>query len=144
MNNLQVVSRKGPLRENGNEEALVENKTHTLAYKKFAKIEDTAGIVQKALWSEEAKPGYGIAAVKYGSSSIVMGMLISQGLTILSGLMEQRMVHNIEKFWMKNLLPSARKLKLGRTFVFQQDIVKKNNARTALQLKKNMSLNGPV
>ena len=59
----------------------------------------------------------------------------------MSGSKGQWMEQNKEKITEENLLPSARKLKLGRKFTFQHANDPKHTAKAALEWLKNKTIN---
>ena len=72
----------------------------------------------------------------------VMGMfLISSGWGTCQDRREKWMEQNTEKSSRKNLLPSARKLKLGLKFIFQHDNDPKHPAKSTMEWLRNKKVN---
>ena len=68
-----------------------------------------------------------------------MGMfLISRGLVRIEGKMEGAKYRNILE---ENMLPSARKLKLGRKLTFQHGNYPKHTAKATLECLRNKNIN---
>uniref|UniRef100_A0A8K9WP00 Tc1-like transposase DDE domain-containing protein n=1 Tax=Oncorhynchus mykiss TaxID=8022 RepID=A0A8K9WP00_ONCMY len=116
---------------------------------------DTPNMWKKVLWSDETKielfgnnakryvwrksntahhPEHTIPTVKHGGGSIVVGpAFLQQGQGRCLKLMGRWMEPNTGPFWME----SAKDLRLGRRFVFQQDNDPKHKAKSTMEWFKN-------
>ncbi|MBN3279959.1 TCB1 transposase, partial [Polyodon spathula] len=143
----------------------VLKKYHLKARLEFARKHesDAAAMWEKVLWSDETKiENFGqnskryvwrkpntahasrhtIPTVKYGGGSIMLwGCFSSAGtghLVTIEGRMDGA---KYRKILQENLLQSAKKLKLGRKFTFQQDNDPKHKAKATLEWLKNKKVN---
>ncbi|MBN3276205.1 TCB1 transposase, partial [Polyodon spathula] len=149
------VARKKPLLK----------KYHLKARLEFARKHesDPAAMWEKVLWSAETKielfgqnskrymwckpntahvSRHAIPTVKYGGGSIMLwGCFSSAGtghLVTIEGRMDGA---KYRKILQENLFQSAKKLKLGRKFTFQQDNDPKHKAKATLEWLKNKKVN---
>uniref|UniRef100_A0A8C6TG47 Transposase n=1 Tax=Neogobius melanostomus TaxID=47308 RepID=A0A8C6TG47_9GOBI len=149
------VARRKPLLKGG----------HKKSHLKFARshMEDTATMWKKVLWSDETKnllfgpnakryvwhkpntahhPECTIPSVKYGGGSIVLwGCFSSAGtgkIVRIVGKMDGAKYRDILE---ENLPESARELRLGRRFTFQQDNDPKHKAKSTMEWFKNKHIN---
>ena len=149
------VARRKPLLKGG----------HKKSRLKFARshMEDTATMWKKVLWSDETKielfgpnakryvwskpntahrPECTIPSVKYGGGSIMLwGCFSSAGtgkIVRIVGKMDGAKYRDILE---ENLLESARELRLGRRFTFQQDNDPKHKAKSTMEWFKNKHIN---
>ncbi|MGH0167546.1 UNVERIFIED_CONTAM: hypothetical protein FKN15_053097 [Acipenser sinensis] len=140
-------------------------KPHLKAHMELAKkhVDDTADMQKKVLWSHETKielfclnskhyvwrkpntahhPVNIIPTVKHGGGSIMLwGCFSSAGsgkLVRIEGRMDGAKYRRILK---ENLFESAKTLKLGRKFTFQQDNDPKHKAKATLEWLKKKRIN---
>lgn len=140
-------------------------KSHTQARLCYAKthLDDSAAMWKKILWSDETKielfglnskryvwrkpntahhPKHTIPTVKHGGGNIMLwGCFSSAGtgqLVRIEGKMDAAKYTQILE---ENLRPSARQLKMGRSFTFQHDNDPKHTAKRTMQWLKDRKVN---
>uniref|UniRef100_A0A3Q0S8G9 Tc1-like transposase DDE domain-containing protein n=1 Tax=Amphilophus citrinellus TaxID=61819 RepID=A0A3Q0S8G9_AMPCI len=148
LNNLMAVGTTVTKNTIGN--TLCRNGLTSCSIYKFASehVHGSEKAWEKMLWTEEIiiklftiaeyDPKSTIPTVKHGSGNIMLwGCLSAKGTGRLhhnEGLMDGAMCHKILH---RNILPSAKTLKMGLGWVFQHDSDQKHNAKAAKeQLKK--------
>ena len=86
-----------------------------------------------------------IPTVKHGGGSIMLWGCFSSARTGALVRIERKMDgEKSRQILEENLLPSARKMKLGRNFTFQHDNDPKHIAKATLEWLRNQTINVPV
>uniref|UniRef100_A0A8C7JLI9 Transposase Tc1-like domain-containing protein n=1 Tax=Oncorhynchus kisutch TaxID=8019 RepID=A0A8C7JLI9_ONCKI len=120
---------------------------HKKCHLKFATshLGDTPNMWKKVLWSDETKmelfahhPEHNIPTVKHGGGSIMVWACFSSAgtgkMVKIDGKMDGAKYRTILE---ENLMESAKDLRLGRRFVFQQDNDPKHKAKSTMEWFKN-------
>ena len=97
--------------------------------------------IRNNIWCKSNTPHHPkntIPTVKHGGgSSMLLGCFSSAGTEALVSIEGKMDGAKYRKILEENVIPSARKLKLGRKFIFQHDNDPKHTAKATLEWLKN-------